>query len=125
MSAWIVSKKHIDLLVGAALAHGLAGRRDTADELGAALWEENYASVNYRYADCSGRDLQLCPSYHYDPSTPTSDPVVLLKQLDCYEYQTCEHQGWLDSRARQLCSALRSAAIHSLPGYKAAPWGID
>jgi hypothetical protein len=28
------------------------------------------------------------------------DPVQVLKSCDCYEYQSCEHDGWEDSEAR-------------------------
>ena len=47
------------------------------------------------------------------------------KAIDCYEYQSCEHAGWPRSEARALCAALRHRLIGELPGYDAAPWGIE
>lgn len=51
-------------------------------------------------------------------------PVVVLKAIDCYEYQSCEHDEWAESEAHAFCHALRKRMIHSLPGYEDAPWGL-
>ena len=155
MSAWVVTKRHIDSMIRA----GLTPRRDalawytgqrededyqpgepwgptqvenavkrrreltdeTADHVGAMLWNENRRSVDHRYDEATDREVYR---YRHSDRLP-SDPVVLLKALDCYEYQSCEHPEWETSEARAFCEALRSRLIHRLPGYDAAPWGID
>ena len=118
MSAWIVSKKHIDLLVEAAKLAQMNGVE--ADQLGQTLWEENHKSVNCRYSE-----TRPTPTYKFKPTGIPFDPVVVIKQVNCLEYQSCEHDGWKDSKARQFCEELRNEMISMLPGYDKAPWGID
>ena len=149
MSAWIVDRAHIDLMVTAGL--DFSGqhlslrwwwdnplRSDeltplNADAVGRMLWAENLASVAARYpADKSGerpgpsgfRDEDV-ESYRFDSIPGRIDPVVVLKSIDCYEYQSCEHKGWRTSEAHAFCDALRKAAIGRLTGYGDAPWGFD
>lgn len=138
MSAFVVSVEHIDALITA--AHKLA-RPDTPmrwaipgsnparlrhlerfaeDAVGAILLNENQKSVNYR---CSDEDLE--PFYTYSACPGTPDPVVVLKLLRCYEYQSGEHPGWDGSEAKSFCESLRDLAISALPGYREAPWGTD
>jgi hypothetical protein len=119
MSAFVVSKAHIDCLVHAFVTDKYAPAFVDADKLGAMLWTENYRSVNYRYPD---RDASV-PAYTYRPSRIT-DPVAVLKQIACYEYQACERPDWETSEAFKLCARLRTIAINRLPGYEAAAWGV-
>ena len=58
MSAWIVSKGHIDVLVNGLLQHGLISPKEIA-QTGQLLWRENHLSVNDRYAETTfgGADL--------------------------------------------------------------------
>jgi hypothetical protein len=139
MSAFIVGKDHIDLLVTAAL-HGPGDERTVspgntwqrlvrfgeADALGAMLIGENIASVSYRYG---GESLETLPgpldtaelvTYSWQ-ATPRLPAAALLKAISCYEYQSCEHDAWETSKAKQFCSALRHALISTLPGYSDAP----
>jgi hypothetical protein len=143
MSAFMVSKAHIDYMVAAALStrYGLTyywqGRRydvshANASEAGRMLWLENLASIKSRYPkDGDGkrpgpnglRDEQV-EGYSYRNGATVVNPVVILKQIACYEYQSCEHEEWSDSKAAALCDALRKAWIHALPGFEDAPWGL-
>ena len=155
MSAWIVSKSHIDALVSAALVaareNGSSFRwydsdgnhsheityTDTirASEVGMMLWGENLASINARYPDTI-EDESACPGpcdfegsisvagYRFT-RTPRLEPVVILKGVSCYEYQSCEHEGWKSSEAKAFCAALTDSMIALLPGYEEAPWGIE
>ncbi len=170
MSAWIVSKEHIDALVQAARANRspqypgdccdsgmtyywpeaterltsrqLMGhdetpfdydeyiqdrqachhdvRQDSADRLGQMLWGENHRSVNARYLE---DDIE--PLYTYSALPGNVEPVTVLKAVACYEYQTCEHDGWEASEAHVFCETLRHKMTTWLPGYDDAPWGID
>ena len=143
MSAWMVSKRHVDYLLSAALRYGKVHplrwylpattetpqpyeerRRELAPEnassVGAMLWTENRVSVNHRYNQKGG--LQ---SYRFARYPGDVDPVVVLKSIRCYVYQSCEHPGWEQSEARAFCDALTLACFDKLPGYDAAPWGID
>lgn len=140
MSAFIVSAGHIDYLVSAAIAANIpyGGVRwedarielGNADAVGAALWRENVASVAYRYADSAHAGLPG-PIGGDDPDAYTLHqyvtlaPVQVLKAIDCYVYQSCEHPAWSDSEARRFCDALRRGVIGRLPGYDDAEWEID
>lgn len=131
MSAWVVSRKHIDYLVSAAkqydphhyMRYGETRMAElTTTELGRDLWRENMASVAYRYEDARIEDEMLAD---YRFCRVAIDPVVALKAIDCYEYQSCEHPEWRASKARKFCDDLRGVCICALPGYDQAPWGID
>jgi hypothetical protein len=137
MSAWIVSKTHIDALVTAGVDRALdypgpfdrglpiANMTDTA---GMDLWRENYISVNHRY-DRS----DTVPQYHL--GEPVRLPAIWLQKLiHCYEYQSCEHPGWEQSHAFAYCSLLARTLgdefvqTHTEAEFEAeyerAPWGI-
>lgn len=145
MSAFTVSKLHIDVLV-----HALGSRelvvRDPS-EIGQVLWDENYASVNDRYSESD-----RAPRYRYLKPTParleetwSSAPMVarqtrgglalapgltdtvVLKSVHCYDYQSCEHLGWAASQAKQWVDLLEKALLENgaqATGaeYSAAPW---
>ncbi len=155
MSAWVVSKTHIDLLVTAGLV--LPGRavvnsnlnwysqgpnphhlgtldHTNADEVGVMLWAENYRSVDKRYPGADDKGDLPGPegftgattlTYQHTMIPGVIDPVVVLKAIGCYEYQSCEHDEWPTSPAFAYCRALEKHAIQLLPGYDAAPWGFD
>ena len=133
MSAFIVSRDHINAMINAAYSaatHNQLSWRagpdgawsrltnDNLDAVGQMLADENAASVAHRY------DEPPEPvAYHHTFAQPRP-PVEILKALDCYEYQSCEHPGWPESSAFAFCASLRSRMINRLPGYEAAPWGI-
>jgi hypothetical protein len=191
MSAYIVSKAHIDFLVQAALAgpsdgvgwstraeaqfswhhddrwHRLDPSADVGDEqpaaipglnsieivgpsvLGQRLLDECVASVHHRYPDTDPDDGDLpgpTNAYYMGPYVwhpyvvsetrliapglprvipPPAPTVVIAKQIANYEYQSCEHDYWDSSEAHAFCRALADGLLRSLPGWEAAPWGID
>jgi hypothetical protein len=92
---------------------------DTAGRVGAMLLAENRRSVDHRYDE-----QELEEPYLFTRLAGTPDPVVVLKAIDCYEYQSCEHPGWRFSEAQPFCQALRALTIGHLPGYDRAPWEI-
>jgi hypothetical protein len=141
VSAWIVARAHIDVLVLAGVQFGvLYDPEDPAPvgpgalaAAGAGLWAENHHSVNCRY----GEDTEP-PPYPAPVAEVILDPVAVVKAIDCFAYQSCEHAGWDASRAADYCARLRVAALAGLPlepgdpvgrgypvGYDDAPWGID
>lgn len=133
MSAWLVSKLHIDALVYARslIRHPSRGlRSETIDsDLGRMLWRENMLSLAGLYEKRHGDQVDEAALADYTYSRHGAflgTPVIaLIKAIDCYEYQSCEHQGWEKSDAFHYCKSLRSALIHLLPGWEEAPWGID
>ncbi len=110
MSAYMVSKRHIDYLVTAALAAEFA---TDPDETGRMLWRECLNSLKFRYpGDGDGerpgpaefRDGDVDTYTFRAASAPT--PVALHSLIRCYTYQSCEHPGWGDSLACMLTEAL-------------------
>lgn len=89
------------------------------------LVTENYQSVHYRYEGASNLPGEVQDEdYVYSRVNEKIDPVQVIKAIDCFEYQTCEHPEWKDSEARKFCQALRGKAISLLPGYDEAAWEV-
>lgn len=151
MSAFLLGKVHIDALLTAALGNGAhddalywytksdGGRRvtyETVDQLGAMLVAENVKSVRARYPNV-GEDLDGAPGpidnafaveavngeYHF-ARTQEFSTGVLLAAITCYEYQSCEHDGWEGSDAEAFCDYLRKHLCRLVPGYESA-WEIE
>jgi hypothetical protein len=141
MSAWVVSKAHIDALVNAAAQFGVIASKGEANAAGRLLWAENVRSVNYRYDEESEP-----PEYKIQTTEAAFRAAAVLRVLDCYEYQSCECPDWEKSQAFAWCARLRAAALGRLPAeateqvqdgpfrvqryttwpeYKQTPWGID
>lgn len=152
MSAWIVSKAHIDAIVYAALCYpspsssltwkdsegrkqslSRASTSEVRDYVGRMLWMENLVSVAYRYPDDKDGQrpgpggLTQAEIIGYTYAVPRRRPSVVeaLKLINCFSYQSCEHPGWEKSEALAFCTVLTSALIDELPGYEAAPWGWE
>jgi hypothetical protein len=140
VSAWIVARAHIDVLILAGVQFGVAYEPGASDPIvpaelaiaGADLWAENHRSVNCRY----GEDSEP-PAYPAPTAEVVLDPVAVVKAIDCFAYQSCEHAGWDASPAADYCARLRAAALACLPlepgdpagrgypvGYDDALWGI-
>lgn len=137
MSAWIVGRAHIDVLVQG-LAESETVTEPGPDELGRILWRENLASVAARYpSDGDGerpgpndfRDDDV-DTYTYRRPRNKIDQGGLLVALACYEYQSCEHPGWATSQAygwtAQLVGQLKRAGAR-MPGSGARmeAWGYE
>ncbi len=122
MSAWVVSKQHIDLLVSALRTFEIAPTGKSVDEIGRELWGENVSSVNYRY----GAEDETPPYTFTMPDLTTV--TVIYKQARCYDYQSCEHPQWEASTAYRwinlLIRKLDPMVDDSSDAYSLAPWGI-
>lgn len=125
MSAWIVSKLHIDYMVTAIIKAELTDK--TPDDLGRMLWAENLASVAYRYpGDGDGErpgpmDFKDSDVKTYTwAETPLLTGKALKTTLGCYDYQSCEHNGWPASESCAIVTKLYNSLDDSGPD---APWG--
>ncbi len=131
MSAWLVFPDHISYLVAGAPELAPDGflvfgndrllTPDTKDAIGQLLMDENVRSVGYRYERDTFEELPgpvdkvgILDYHHIDLDLPF-DPIVLLKQLDCYAYQSCESPDWPDTDAYAFCQVVRSLAEAQLP----------
>ena len=137
MSAYMVSDEHIDALLTAAvqflphlqespLRYWWDGqsryvRREDADRVGTMLRAENQKSVNYRYSE----DEAPQP-YAFQTMRGDFAPVDILKAIQGFEYQACEHPEFRTSEAYAFCDALRHRMINRLPGYRdSGAWSIN
>lgn len=122
MSAFTVGKDHIDLLVTVAVT--MQGFKPQyvdvagfADRLGAELWAENFRSVNFRYTED-----EKPPEYHWQPvegfdaqgAVETRALLAVVGAANCYGYQTCEHPGWIESKAFWVTDAVQRWADSKL-----------
>lgn len=130
MSAWIVEKGLIDCLVQSLAVEGIIAWEE-ADKIGQAFWHENHLSIEARYGDEPNT-----PEYHFTGVEAPLDDAIVWKQLNCYEYQTCEISDWHDSdrpvylywRELERVYQARYNCDHSSDLLKQqkrhAPWGI-
>lgn len=135
MSAWIVSREHIDALVQGLVESEIVVRDPS--EVGRALWAECLTSVAYRYPnDGDGerpgpigfRDDDVS-TYTYTRPAQRLGLAALLKQASCYDYQTCEHPEYPDSEPykwiKLLTEHLKRAGVREAGAeYDDAPWGL-
>jgi hypothetical protein len=63
-------------------------------------------------------------AYRYDEKHKFPSVVAAIKGVQCYQYQSCEHDGWQTSGAKRYTDALISSLIAVLPGYETAAWGF-
>lgn len=136
MSAWIVSKAHVDVLVQAGINEGLVLLSPgTPTAVGRMLWTENHVSVNYRYDETTE-----VPNYEFRGVEAPLDDVAVIKAISCAEYQSCEHAAWEESEACRYLDNLSERIATRLgvsrddlfewarsdhDRWTAAPWGID
>lgn len=122
MSAWIVNKEHIDVLVHALGARELLSM--SPDDAGRVLWEENHRSVNNRYCESTPT-----PPYRYTFPPVAWTPDQLTKIVGCYDYQTCENCDWRATEAGEMVAQLmeslkREGADEDSAEAGTAPWGV-
>lgn len=130
MSSFQLHHQHIAAMVGTFLAYDRDSQFSqvqdaprTAAQLAMLLAKAN--------ADCLERQYrEVCI-----PAVPTWDeieawmekpltPVEACVAVRCYDYQ-CEHIEEISPEAKNFCDRLVNDAFRRVPGYDAAPWGID
>lgn len=120
MSAWIVSDRHIDVIVRGLCRRELVNGLSPND-IGRELWRENVKSIHHRYPDTAQTDdcypgtyegwrADDADRYEYQvPADSSQELPLLLNSLASYDYQTCEHLGYRTSRAHDWVVLLRDA----------------
>jgi len=101
MSAWMCSNAHISLIVDAAVA--LAGVNETKEELFSILHLENERSLAYRYGSNISDDHSGYARLEFEPRLED-----IFIQVRCYDYQSCEHPEWPNSKAWAICRAIET-----------------
>jgi hypothetical protein len=119
-------------------ATGRGWRHHCENELGRALWLANVDSIAARYpptestpGDGVTRYPDMWPEggiaevAAYRHALVEFPVVATIKAAHCFEYQSCDVSNWDESWAAKFCEKLVAILIPELPGYEAAPWGID
>ena len=111
----------------------------------ASLRRENVLSLQHRYpSEFSGKSaaevteawgLDPLPDYtletyrhnlkyFQDQGISVVEKITqVCKAIHCYEYQTCEHDGWKTSASAAFCHSLRVCWLLKMPSYNAAAYG--
>lgn len=134
MSAYIVSKKHIDTLLTVAYGDNQT-RREDLTATGEILRLANLESIHAKYQDTRGHDSDSdrlpgyvwdCVPYQYEiaplmfiysevyPPRRQLQILAALRLLDCYEYQSSEFSEWPESQAFKECHYIRQTLTHEL-----------
>lgn len=129
MSAFICSKNHISALAHYASTHRVwlgtgSAKPEDFKSIYQTLAAENVRSVCARYEDDKQENYAGFTSGRGVKPHVITDPVTILKLADCLDYQSCETSDWKETTAYRILQGVRYAAVSSLPGYDAAPWGI-
>ena len=132
MSAFIVSDRHINVLVSFAARGGRSGHASyywkgshqyflgNEQHIASALYAENVRSVNTRY-----RMDQPADGFVFSRDDSIRDPLVIIKACHCLEYQSCETIDWTGTEAFAILKAIQAVAVRSLPGYAESDgWSI-
>lgn len=135
MSAYMVSIEQINVMVWAATrygelnsfmfesSYGIRTIQTFQDKtaMGQELLDTNAQALKDLYNDDTG-----FATYAYQPPRhATWQPIDLIKIVHNYEYQACDNKNWANSDAQRFCAALVRQLLHYVPGFEAAPWGIE
>lgn len=77
------------------------------NQIGQALLQQNYDSVNYRYRTNELTPEFQCKDVNYDEGT-------VLGCIACYEYQACETEGYHDSYIHKNIERLKDKILARL-----------
>lgn len=134
MSAFMVSKKHIDALVTFATKPDrfdgvikvmdddgldLELTPDTATFLGRVLRDQNWRSVQENHPG----DPHPREPYSHEPVNGIG-PVEIIKLCHCYRYQSCETSDYDYTLAERIIEGIIERAVRQVPGYEEADWAI-
>jgi hypothetical protein len=127
MSAYIVSNETINCIV-----HGMIDNRIigilSAEEIGQALLDQNYASVNYRYDEQTKpekfrfeRKGDMFGGILIDVANAYTDTEIY-GCIQCWQYQSCEDPNHRETEAWRRVERLEYALVEKkFPDY---PWGL-
>jgi len=124
MSAWLCSDKHIFELakyyVEQCQSYTASHNKLSFKAAAQMLYDENCESLAARYGD-DYTPINIPENY-----VPTIRNIfALAKAVDCYSYQSCEHDGWEASKAHKICKSILSHLLTNHIDYEKAPWGVD
>lgn len=127
MSAYIVSNETINCIINGMIDNRIIGVL-SAEIIGQALLDQNYASVNYRY------DEQTKPEkFHFERKDDMFGGILIdvanaytdteiFGCIQCWQYQSCEDPNHRETEAWRYVERLERVLIEKkFPDY---PWGL-
>lgn len=104
-----------------------SGLNTPAEALYSDLLQTNLDSLGARYPSAAKMSdwTEEDGEYRLDSSAKFPSVIAAIKGIQCFEYQSCEHDGWKGSQAHRFCKHLVSELIAALPGYSEAAWGFN
>ena len=133
MSAFICSPEHIGAIAHFLVKDSYYERRfGGLKKVVEALVDTNIESVEYRYSDIKGISVEEFIGMTRNelvreairPTKRRYSPIEVAKLAFSYQYQSCEHPGWKDSKAYEIVECVIGQAVREMPGYEAAPWAV-
>ena len=134
MSAFVVNKTHIDLIVDVAQNGPRAGanrgwrgenRFLDPNALGRMLWLENVKSVEYRYEEERLEDRAEAEAYTFTQPDYRLTLGEALSAISCLDYQSCEHPGWEKSDAKAALDKLQYALVDQIKDKEVWEWSAE
>lgn len=122
MSAWMMGNRDLSYLAFAVAKTERSGT--SAREIAQALYDQNAASIRYRYADADQH--KMIQTFNFVPSVERGEQPQggeLGKLASCYDYQACETPLYYQSDAARWMHRIRAEIVRQLPGYDSGPWG--
>lgn len=136
MSAFIISKENMDIVVDAIVREGgLDGYSSLSpNELGQQLFAMNLEAIHARYPDTKNGGMMPGPcdtsdifdNYHAADSVFSTPTPAQYKAISCLLYQCSEGkvpERTLFKSLQRFADSMSYQIISSLPEYEAAPWG--
>ena len=142
MSAYLCERHHIIYLVKAAVSgaigspaafrylykgewHSVATEMDQV-RMANELLNENCASLMARYPDYFNKEEWPKPFTLDEIASmvwASFKPSQIVKSAHCFQYQSCEHCGWRESRAAAFLNSVCESAVREIPSVRNAEWG--
>jgi len=130
MSAYQCSAEHIAFLCSVYKAVYDARKTDymtfvMRSDLYDILSKANADSVAYRYREPVATYAKAPGFPSVDVATIDANIGAIFRSIACLEYQSCEPEGWKESKACHLLQSLRDALLSRLPGAdQDDAWGL-
>src|SRR5258706_4215454 len=115
MSAFVVSGKHLNVIINAYRDYDQYHflKEGVEEEIIKILHKEDVKSIRYRYPN----DKFCYRTPFFRKIAIAQTPVEIIKLCDCYNYQACETETYKESEAAKIIEQIRNSAIRQLNGY--------
>lgn len=94
-----------------------------APQVAKILRYENVRSLEARYGAQNAIEMGANAPYRYRPVTIDIRPELVLQQIRCLSYQSCETSDWEDTLAHAILEAIEHEAIREITAGQ--PWTLD